>query len=699
MKAIFKLAGVLAFLFAVCVSVNAQNRMFFNPGREIRIAALCKNDVWDSYIKGIQSAVDATGMGDRVKVKDCMYLDERQGLKKLVELLETGEVHIVLGPTDSGIYSRALERREELETYKIPVVSPLVTATAENEPDGWFFRTNVDVGRRVLAIHNYLNKCLIRSITILYADTEFGRRAQETFKKYLQENQKENYRAMPFKVFEDELFGVEQILDSRPEAVGVFGSNEDMASIYYLLQWMNHAGVSYRPFHFAITDARRIADEVDDLYFVSVAKCDTTVTADDTAAAEASDEVEDLAYDTCLLLLNQLKRMPSGLFDPQQFRDRFAALLRGPHEDCGPKTGMTFHDYSNSSPPRVFHLQNRRVEQVNLAQVIKWPEKLTIKWELIKRRYGWLPLFNGLLLLVVVAAVSILDIKRWYGKGLIKEWRRPLLYLVSLVNFLVVFILYIFLTEKGIIRYDDVMAALFTAIAPLAVLRTTLFETPAGSNIAQLYDKFFLWVNDKLMIGKYRSQSGNVNVIAYYNSISDMRSMLRQIYKNAKTEAQQIQLERELEEKLEKVKSILGKRRTLARLLLNRLDWEELRQKNLVPDVKEFSDKNPIDPEIVIRESARHCSQEPERSADVRTALNAYMQKVKKDNPQSYNETQQELKQVLRDAESERDRLFILIRFLFIHFGFNIESLKNKSLLPNDFSLHRTCSTGFSHRG
>jgi ABC-type sugar transport system substrate-binding protein len=490
MTAICRLTCVLALLVAGCINVGAEDKMTDTSGRKIWLGALYKNDVADSYIKGIESAVDKTGMTTYVDIQYFLYYNEQQGLEILIDLITKKKVDIVLGPTDSGIFSRALERREELEAYKIPVISPLVTATADNQPEGWFFRTNVDVGRRVEAIHDYLNKCLIRSVAILYADTEFGRRAEESFRTELRGSQEDKYEPLPFESLGEAREGLRQVLDSRPEALGIFGSNEDIVRICNYLQCMNPRGISYRPFLFTIMDARLTADEVDDLYFVSVAKCDVTGTTKDPGRAETPDEVETLTYDTCILLLSEFKRMPPGPFAPKQFRDQFAALLRGPVKEPGPKTGMAFHKYRNSVPPKVFHIHRGEVEQVNLSQVIRWPQKLSIKWELIKRRYGFWPMVNIGLLILIVASVSILDLKRWYGKGLIKEALRPHLYLLIVVNFLLVFILYFFLAETGSIEYDSVVMALIIAFAPSALLRTTFFETHTGKAIglAKLYD-------------------------------------------------------------------------------------------------------------------------------------------------------------------------------------------------------------------
>ena len=698
MKATCRLACVLVLLLVVCVSVSAQDKMTRTPVDKIRLGALYKNDVADSYIKGIESAVDNTGMKDYVEINYFLYYYEQQGLEKLIDMITNKEVDIVLGPTDSGIFTRALERREELEAYRIPVISPLVTATADNQPEGWFFRTNVDVGRRVEAIHDYLNKCLIRSVAILYADTEFGRRAEESFRTELRGSQEGSYEPVSFESLQEARLGLRQILESRPEALGIFGSNADIVGVYNHLQCMNNRGVSYRPFLFTIMDARITADEVDDLYFVSVAKCDITGTTKDTGRVETPDEVETLAYDTCVLLLSEFKRMPPGPFAPKQFRDQFAALLRGPVKEPGPKTGMAFHEYRNSVPPKVFHMHRGEVEQVNLSQVISWPQKLSIKWELIKRRYGFWPMVNIGLLILIVVSVSILDLKRWYGKGLIKELLRPHLWLLIAVNFLLVFVLYFFLAERGSIRYDSVVTALIIAFTPSVLLRTTLFETPTGRAIglAKLYDRFLLWINDKLMMAKYRSHNSVLNLVAYRNSVFDMKNQLLQIYRHARNRSEGIRLKAELEEELQRVDSLLERRFICARHLLRRLDWDELQGKGFIPE--NLTPENLRDPQVVIRRSVLHCFGIPAKHKKVEELLRDHLKAARQHHAKWCEKAEKEYSDELRSTGSAQGKLHVQIRFLYVQLGFGEDEMKKQELLPNGEEANNSVDSGSSSR-
>ena len=144
-------------------------------------------------------------------------------------LISNGEADIIIGPTESDVFVMGIENRKELEKDEVPVISSLIISDVPYKVGGWFFRTNVDVRRRVEAIHDYMNKYWIRSIAILYANTAWGRRAQEAFSEELSLDQKNYYMPLmynppPASAREQ----IRQILNVRPDAVGIFGEREDL---------------------------------------------------------------------------------------------------------------------------------------------------------------------------------------------------------------------------------------------------------------------------------------------------------------------------------------------------------------------------------------------------------------------------------------------------------------------------------------
>lgn len=681
---------LMAFLLSTNINLSAQNKIVNNQNKKIRIGVLCKYDVEVRYKKGIQDAFDDFKKENKqfaecINIQDFMftYRNELEGEIKLNNWIMKKEVEIILGPTDSGIFIRALKDREKLGEKKIPIISPTVTIPVGNQPDGWFFRTNVDIVSRIRTIYDFLHKYWIRSIGILYADTEFGRRAKDKLNVEIRKTK--NHKSFLFTSNDSMRDGVGEILQWRPEALGVFGSCEDILKICNYLESMN-ASSSYKPFLFTIIDACKLSSKVDSFYFVSSAKSKPN----EKNKEEVFNEVWALAYDTTVFVLSELKKLDEKLnkYDAIEFRNQFVALLNGPTEETGIKTGMKFGKLENTAELKVFRIMNNEIQRRDSLDV-KWIEKVQNKLDLIKRRYGFWPEIYIILMIGIVITVNITDIKRWYGKGLRKEWKHPHLYIFIGLNLVLVMILYFFLAERGVISYGNIFQALGIALAPSILIKTTLFETSAGKaiSLAKLYDKILEWINDRLMMSRYKSHSNNVNVLAYHNSESDLRSVLHQIYNNARIEAQRNKLRNDLEEELRGKTLVLERRRIYARRLLNRLDWEELEVRNLVPKQEKFSKKNPIDPEKIIRESVRYCSEDPKRLGQVKKAFDEYMKEVEQDSPESHEEIKKKWEEVTQDVSSERDRLFIQIRFLFVQFGFNPKSLEDKEMLTKDYEI------------
>ena len=157
----------------------------------LKIGALYSNSsTGHLHLRGIQDAVQAHAHGPNVEVVEIPYLNEREGEELLANWIQEERpdrrLDIILGPTDSGVYVRGAQRQEDFGPRNIiPVISSLVVTPIGNEPDGWFFRTNVDIERRSRAIYDHLNKRWVNSFAVLYADTEFGRRAEAAFREQL----------------------------------------------------------------------------------------------------------------------------------------------------------------------------------------------------------------------------------------------------------------------------------------------------------------------------------------------------------------------------------------------------------------------------------------------------------------------------------------------------------------------------------
>lgn len=619
---------------------------------------------------------------------DFPYVNEKEGLKSLVSLMEIDEtrenkgrkVDIILGPTDSGVFVRALEQRKILGRAKIPVISSQVAAKVPYQKGGWFFRTNINVERRAQVIHDYLNKYWIRSIAVLYDNNEFGRRAEEAFQNELRGTQRENYLPLPYESSYDAREQIRQILQLRPEAVGIFGDRSDFTHLYSLMKSLNFASSPYLPLTFSIIDTRVLQDSLDDedvIHFVSVT--DVTIDTD-------FDDVRALAYDTTMLVLSELDALTqSETFNYQSdawrefFRNRFEAILSGTitvrkiNGKSSSKTRLSFNDYENATRPKVFELRKKEIEAIDLRETVTLPEKFGHKVDLTVNRFGSSAIFNFGLIIFVVLWMSIRDIKRWFSGSFLRLFN-PFFLLLFLTNIVIALGVYLYLGETGSIRYDSVLTALILSLTPSTVLRLTLFETPTGKSIglAKHYENYLQWIHARLTISSYQKQTPYINVLAYHNSVYAMKSLVKEIYLNDPNREQRIRMQAKLETVLKEADTWIGRRKALARFLFQTVGWERLVKYNFVP--KKFAGYKPgskkilEDPENVVLEAARICAKDPLKKILIEEKINVELKELAPERRQELEEDAEKAKNEMKTATALMRKR---ITFLFLLDGYD----------------------------
>ena len=578
---------------------------------------------------------------DSIRCNAYPYTNEKFGLEILEDILSNESVDLILGPTDSGVFVDAIDKRRDLEGYGIPVVSSMVTADIPHQTGGWFFRTNVDVNRRSEAIYDFLNRRWVRSIALLYAKNAFGRGGEEAFRNELSDSQRSRYMPMLYESPPmQSRHHLKQILLLRPEAVGIIGSREDINELYGAIERMN-TSTEYSPIFFTIIDARYAGNEVDDMYFVTLVNGSDEITS--TLSDNLHDDVAAMSYDTTRMVLDQLQLVlpyESRAEMRVRLRDRIEAVMKGTSIP-GSLTDLSFSGYLNIRRPKVAHLHQAdvedpdlgsnaprltetRVENINLDNPVNLWGNLVLKYELTMRRFGFWPWINVILIIGIVVGMSVADIKKWYPGSRLSLFFNPqnfLFYVLILINALSVIPVYIYMGETGAIQYDSVIAAVALAVAPMAILRTNLFETPAGKTIGlgKMYDSLIQWINHRLMIKKHIETKQGINLIAYNNSVDGMKSYLSDLYMNHRTVAQRIRLQTELDEMVNDSLPYLERRKVCARLLIRTLPWEVLVEEGMAPagEIRPPGKKHKqntdgtiylSDPEIVIRVTARLCA-------------------------------------------------------------------------------------------
>ncbi|MFQ5638466.1 MAG: ABC transporter substrate-binding protein [bacterium] len=680
-------AAVFFFLLTLWTSLPAQVPDCGGDPDLIRIGALYMNiDTRKRLFDGMAEAVaDFTFKNKRgVCWVDLSYTKISEGLANLRDALKNDRVDIVIGPTESDIFVRAMEEREELERYQIPVISPLITADVDIQEADWFFRTNVGVSQRAHVIFDYLRKYWIRSMAVLYANTEFGRRGEAAFKEevvrvfgntdlYISAT----FDSPPMNIRKK----IDVILKRRPEAVGLFGEREEITTILRTMDNMDESETSYEPELFTVLDARQIKQEIGDMLFVSVTKPDSA----SLNSGKEYDDVKALAYDTMFFVLNVINDLePRSSFKSRphyrmKFRDQFAALMNGgSHSLAGPKTGMKFKRYINTQEPKVYKISKGQVGAAGLHKQVSSLTKFGHKLGLIKRRFGLFPIIlNVLLILGVVFVTTVWDLIRWYeGKAKkILTYRRT--YYLLALQFSVSLILYIYLAETGNIRYDSFLMTVVIAMAPSSLFRAKLLETPWGKTIglAKIYDQILLKVNEGLMIAKFKDLDKRINIIAQYNSEMGMRAELKAIFSHSRNPEQKARNWRDIEERLKNAENAFERRKIYARRLLRRLGWEELAERRLIPpDLAENGDLE--GPSTWVRDSVQFCL-DKEKGQKVDEVISKHIP--------AEGSAREFYDRKLKEAEGNpRDALYAKIHFLVWKLGFKDTQLRDAELLPRE---------------
>ncbi len=654
------------------------------------------------FYQGIRAAFDAqakaTGPGaltSRIELQDpVVYGNEKAGVDALVGMITDDKADIVLGPTESGVFVRALEQRETLETYRVPVISSQVTADVSFQENSYFFLTNVDVTRRAEAIADYLHRYWLTSIAVLYADNEFGTRAETAFRRAFIDRRNESilplayqplyYTTEPLRVRDQIL----QIVDRHPEAVGIFGEREHIKDIYRRFRELNYGTAAYRPLFFTVLDARAVETPLNDFYFVSVAGLQPR--DESGPAGILQDDVWSLSYDTTKIVLDLVQAIPlhGGRADRRKaLRNLLETKLRENAVITGTKTGMKFDHYQNDAVLHVLRVGDQGIEIERLDATIGLLSRIAHKLTLLHRRYGAWPWINAVLLVLVVAAVSVKDVRRRY-KGKL----RPMVFnryfiILGGMNVLAAILLFIVLAETGTIRYDSVIATLLVAFTPTAVVRTFVFETRAGKKLGlgAQYEDVVNWVYDGLNVKQYLANQTFVNLIAYHNSQDGMTSALVEM---AESEGKQEQMRAIIKDKLRGVESWMQRRRILARMLYEKVEWEDLEQLNLAPKRLVTKDdilegRRPVrDPETVVREAAAHCAEEVKRSQKVNTLTDELLKPYEKRDEAWAKALEKAREKDLEGVHGLQGVLRKKIRFLLLLRGYSEDYLRSKDLLP-----------------
>lgn len=669
-------------------------------GNKIRIAVLCNNTTTGkNHWSGIDEAIKASGFAGNIDHKPYYYSKSSDGYERLKQLMDGSEADIILGPTESDIFVRAVLVEEDLSKNKIPVISGLVTAKVGNRNDGWFFRTNAEVTRRVQIIFDFLNKFWIGKIAVIYADTEFGRRGERAFRGELKILEQEV--RLTSLLYSDPPHPRKQlasIFKNRPEAVGLFCEREDIEIIYQQFKTMNNSTSPYNPIFFTLLDIRRLADAVDDFYFVSLAGIENKPGGNQ---PPGDVEVKTLGHDLAVLVLRVLEDMNhrgdlfDGPFDESrrlEFRKQLVTHMMNNRNLENSLTNMMFNDLENVTKPNVFHLKDGAVHLKPVPRFIGLVKKIFYRINLVFSVYGTLILFTILFIILLIAvSISRMELKRVFPEKHIRIFRTPSMYKYIVTHVVIVLTLYIFLSESGRIRYDDIIMAIIISLTPTALMKTTFFETKYGKTLGleDIYKGWMENIETKIMESRYDRLQALTNVIAYWSSLDSIRNSLRQVFRQHPSPAQRAKLIQKMEDEIEREPEYLNKRRVGARFLIRRFDRDQLKAEGFVPQEWDF-DKSP-DPKRVVRLVSRYCSKDPQKEEQIENALKKELRDLKRRNPERHAEMVDFMEKEKKETIAVEGNLNVIVRNLFVIKGFDTEWLIENKFLTQELldSLNR----------
>jgi len=675
------------------IAVPAISVAKTSPESTLRIAVVYRmGDSGTRILGGVKAAVDSYKSQDgkfKVEVKPVPYIDELDGIEEILKLFDDKSVHIILGPSDSGVFINVKKRPEYAKKASKPIVSPLVTAQEGNLDGDWRFRTNIDVEARARAASDFLSHASYQAIGVLYSNNEFGQRAAKAFQnQFVQPD--EDYLALSYDDTVQLRSQARKILEKRPGAVGVFGRRHELRTVKRELEALNSSIFKYRPLLFSLTDTRTL--DLKGTYFVSLVGASIDQLKGQSSVAW--DEVRGLAYDTTWLVLKiagQIKEPLSNRNWSTLFRKRlFSYMLGPPQREIGFVTGMEFGDSKNQARPKVL---TQTTEGVRTAVPDRsWSDmgKLGDWIEIRERRYGNAIWINISLVAVIALWLTLVDIRR---RQEIRTgslfFRRPVIALVAF-NVISAVATLIAAAEMGIVKWDSVMAALAVAIGHRAMLTTTIFETAQGRALGfgRLYERTLASINARIMTTLHESQSATINYVAYTNSLPNMRDLLINVYSFAQDSADSRDRIDSLEIEIARAKGTLAKQEVCARRLLHTMSWKQLQANRIIPEY--IKQGKLIDPVIILRESVQYVLRsDDDLRSKVKLKIDDALDRLKADSEQGYDAAVKELNEALEKAETERGRLYCRLRWLFTQWGFSLKRIREEGLLPENFRVNR----------
>lgn len=677
-----------------CGAANEAQQQATDSGSFASVTVVFRDDrVGCRQVQGVLDACEAFGdCNEHITIRFAGYRAESQGVSQIQAAVDnmTEITDVILGPSDSGVFVRSAELLKWPGDRRVPIISPIVTAAfgsagttavrPVNSHTAWFFSTNVNAQHRTDVMVRLLNRKSIQAVSVLYSDSEFSRQIEAAVRDKFDLGDSKKYAAYRFANVSAASRPLDEIMDERPGAIGIIGLRSQIDTIVGAFHTRNDSWNTYRPLLFTAIDAGDL--EMPNLYYPILEQ----------AAALDLDEVYALSYDTMTMVARivvQQSRQGGGTFSHVAFQGEFASLLDGQARQ-GSHSGMRFDDFQNVASLQMHSSESELA--VPLGEPMSAFQAITSKFEARYNRFGQLMLINIGIVVVVVLALSAIDIQRSYFGNKRSIWLTwPFLVLVAF-NIASALVVYSWLAESQQIRWDSTVYALAVALGFSALLKSTLFQTETGKRIGvqAVYEQFVEWLNSCIMVAKHERSAAIINYLAYRNTLDFLETRLRSVYAFAESPETQRALMEELDTQIKKVvpdgdgNVLIRKRIVCATKLMKLMSWKKLRQNRIVPyHIRRWEIVNP---EQLVDISASLLLDNDENAVvSLRAKVDELINEDAKVNPERAQRQRDELKLALKEAGSPNSDVYIYVRYLFVHFRGKASKLLDEGLLPENW--------------
>gem|GEM_PF-5317772 len=265
-------------------------------------------------------------------------------------------------------------------------------------------------------------------------------------------------------------------------------------------------------------------------------------------------------------------------------------------------------------------------------------EKMKARENIVVRRFGYIIYINLFIVVGLTLFISAFDLKKtiqWdFGKFIFHY--RTLAFLAF--QAVLVVALWVFLAEREVIAYGSIASAILVGIAPNTLMKSTFFESGFGKAIGlqTIYNRIRLVINEGL--------------------------------------DERIQEKKEVEDRVEKAESELGKRLVYATWLLEDCSWVQLGMDHGL--VKEdFREGRTINPSSIIAEAANQIGKRDGKLEELEEYIDERIGAI------SNESLREELSEKHKDCVTAREE----VEFVSIHFTHTPCMLVEKGFLSLDW--------------